>query len=260
MASDGDALIRSVCEFPDDHTPRLALADWWRENGRESRAEFVRLQFEFDALPGRDKACPYAREYLSPGPRAGAVPRWETGACRCRGCRAAAELHSHLTDSLSLWAAYPGVPGARTDHTDAREWAESGGAFRVLWQLGFAHAVACPAAEWLRAAGHLLWVPACGRCGGTGGRVSGGATRGRVTCPGCGGTGRNPAPCPPTAHPIRRVALTTEPRSAGRVDDFALRKMGPGETWRSYRWPGVRFVCPGEDAGAAWGKSPEQGG
>jgi uncharacterized protein (TIGR02996 family) len=41
-----DALLRAVCENPDDDTPRLVFADWLQENGNESdraRAEFIRI-------------------------------------------------------------------------------------------------------------------------------------------------------------------------------------------------------------------------
>jgi uncharacterized protein (TIGR02996 family) len=39
-----DALLRAVCENPDDDTPRLVYADWLQENGEEARAEFIRVQ------------------------------------------------------------------------------------------------------------------------------------------------------------------------------------------------------------------------
>jgi uncharacterized protein (TIGR02996 family) len=41
-----DALLRAVCENPDDDTPRLVFADWLQENGEEPRAEFIRVQIE----------------------------------------------------------------------------------------------------------------------------------------------------------------------------------------------------------------------
>ncbi|MBY0460810.1 MAG: TIGR02996 domain-containing protein [Gemmataceae bacterium] len=42
-----EALLRAVCENPDDDTPRLVFADWLQENGDEhdqARAEFIRAQ------------------------------------------------------------------------------------------------------------------------------------------------------------------------------------------------------------------------
>ena len=47
-----DALLRAVCENPDDDTPRLVYADWLQENGEEERAEFIRVQ----VLMARTKA------------------------------------------------------------------------------------------------------------------------------------------------------------------------------------------------------------
>jgi uncharacterized protein (TIGR02996 family) len=41
-----EALLRAVCENPDDDTPRLVFADWLQEYGDEARAEFIRLQIQ----------------------------------------------------------------------------------------------------------------------------------------------------------------------------------------------------------------------
>lgn len=46
MTSDGDALLRAICENPAEDTPRLIYADWLQENGKPERAEFIRLQCE----------------------------------------------------------------------------------------------------------------------------------------------------------------------------------------------------------------------
>src|SRR5215470_6975433 len=50
-----EALLRAVCENPDDDTPRLVFADWLQENGDEARAEFIRLQIEIANLPDGQK-------------------------------------------------------------------------------------------------------------------------------------------------------------------------------------------------------------
>ncbi|MCI0700590.1 MAG: TIGR02996 domain-containing protein [Planctomycetia bacterium] len=41
-----EALLKAICENPDDDTPRLVFADWLQENGDEARAEFIRAQIE----------------------------------------------------------------------------------------------------------------------------------------------------------------------------------------------------------------------
>ena len=46
MTSDGEALLRAICENPQEDTPRLVYADWLDENDQPERAEFIRLQCE----------------------------------------------------------------------------------------------------------------------------------------------------------------------------------------------------------------------
>src|SRR5262249_51568994 len=49
LSADEAALLRAVCDNPDEDTPRLVYADWLDEQGGESRtarAEFIRLQVE----------------------------------------------------------------------------------------------------------------------------------------------------------------------------------------------------------------------
>lgn len=42
------AFLRAICEDPFDDTPRLIYADWLEENGRAERAEFIRVQVEWE--------------------------------------------------------------------------------------------------------------------------------------------------------------------------------------------------------------------
>ncbi len=57
-----DALLRAICDNPDDDTPRLVIADWLQEHGEDERAEFIRLQIVLahgnadSALLEREKA------------------------------------------------------------------------------------------------------------------------------------------------------------------------------------------------------------
>lgn len=44
--SERDALLRAICDNPDDDTARLVFADWLQEHGDEERAEFIRLQIQ----------------------------------------------------------------------------------------------------------------------------------------------------------------------------------------------------------------------
>lgn len=49
-------------------------------DGRKERAEFIRVQVEFAALPEPDQGCPFLDDY-GHNP-----PRWREGRCQCRGC------------------------------------------------------------------------------------------------------------------------------------------------------------------------------
>jgi uncharacterized protein (TIGR02996 family) len=61
--NDREALLRAICENPEDDTPRLVFADWLQEHGEEERAEFIRLQIELAGLPeGQKKQKRQVRE------------------------------------------------------------------------------------------------------------------------------------------------------------------------------------------------------
>jgi uncharacterized protein (TIGR02996 family) len=49
--TDRDALLRAICENPDDDAPRLVYADWLDEHGDPEQAEFIRLQLELSPVP-----------------------------------------------------------------------------------------------------------------------------------------------------------------------------------------------------------------
>ena len=43
-----DAFLAAILAAPEDDTPRLIFADWLEEDGDPARAEFIRLQIEYD--------------------------------------------------------------------------------------------------------------------------------------------------------------------------------------------------------------------
>jgi uncharacterized protein (TIGR02996 family) len=49
--TDHDALLRAICESPDDDTPRLIYADFLEDAGEAERAAFVRAQVELARTP-----------------------------------------------------------------------------------------------------------------------------------------------------------------------------------------------------------------
>lgn len=48
---DSAALLRTICERPDDDFARLVFADWLEEGGETERSEFIRVQIELAKLP-----------------------------------------------------------------------------------------------------------------------------------------------------------------------------------------------------------------
>jgi uncharacterized protein (TIGR02996 family) len=49
--TDRDALMRAICDSPDDDAPRLVYADWLDENGDPRQAEFIREHIAIGKLP-----------------------------------------------------------------------------------------------------------------------------------------------------------------------------------------------------------------
>jgi uncharacterized protein (TIGR02996 family) len=48
--TDREALLRAVCENPEDDLPRLVFADWLEDHDEPERARFIRVQVEFAQL------------------------------------------------------------------------------------------------------------------------------------------------------------------------------------------------------------------
>ncbi len=53
--TDRDALLRAICENPDDDAPRLIYADWLDEHGDPRQAEFIRVQIELARIPEHER-------------------------------------------------------------------------------------------------------------------------------------------------------------------------------------------------------------
>jgi uncharacterized protein (TIGR02996 family) len=63
MLTPHDALYRTVCDFPDDDTPRLAFADYVEECGDPLRAAFIRTQVELARVPEYDPLWVKCRQF-----------------------------------------------------------------------------------------------------------------------------------------------------------------------------------------------------
>lgn len=81
-----EGLLAAVLENPDDDLPRLALCDWWEENGQHDRAAFTRRQL---LAAGEGKWClrpsvvSTRHSPQHPGTTRHAAPRYR---CRCQHC------------------------------------------------------------------------------------------------------------------------------------------------------------------------------
>jgi uncharacterized protein (TIGR02996 family) len=53
--TDEAALVAAVLAAPEDDAPRLVLADWYQEHGREDRAAFIRMHIALHRAAGRRK-------------------------------------------------------------------------------------------------------------------------------------------------------------------------------------------------------------
>src|SRR5208282_4785763 len=83
MTTDGDALLHTIIDHPDDDMPRLVYADWLEENGQAERAEFTRLKIGLEGETGDKRnemeqragqlLRQHRREWLAP------LPQEETG-------------------------------------------------------------------------------------------------------------------------------------------------------------------------------------
>ena len=65
MTNDGDLLLRAVLEQPDEDAPRLAYADWLKENGEprgHERGEYIRYALNYDWHARENDGDPYGAD------------------------------------------------------------------------------------------------------------------------------------------------------------------------------------------------------
>lgn len=114
----------------------------------------------------------------------------------------------------------------------------------LVFRRGFLESVTCTAADWLAHADAVHWHPsqtvACPECkGGKGIGHFSGIDYG--PCPTCSREGIISRPCPPTAHPVREVTLTTFPEtyqskeSGDPIVGRWLHRLTDGTRWFT-RW------------------------
>src|SRR5262245_14679240 len=104
------SLVRAIIAQPDDDLPRLALADWLEEHGRQGPAELIRTQIELARLPEADERRPallgrkaylLARHSKELGrPLRKLAQRWEFRRGCVEGVKLPAEQFLHKADDL----------------------------------------------------------------------------------------------------------------------------------------------------------------
>ncbi len=144
------ALLAAVLDDYDDDLPRLALADWWEENGQDERAEFVRVQVALAALPAWVPGRPNEQGFISHG-----VPNARVAALRRRE---RALLETPHCPSCPGWLkrAIVGLPGKIpvSHHNPPHVTVGAGDSYEgppkeYHLRRGFVAAVTCTAADWL---------------------------------------------------------------------------------------------------------------
>ena len=168
------AFIRAICTEPANDTPRLVYAGWLQENGEEDRAEFIRTQIAGGLATLR-------LTWLTPFEAFFGCQPHQCGRVAQKGAAWAHNLESNR---------------------------------RLTFTRGFVSAITCTAGDWLAHADALVWrseqSKPCPECEGTR-TIGDGGRRGDLGCPKCNSASSIPRPCPPTAQPIERVTLTTDP-------------------------------------------------
>lgn len=207
--TDGEAILRTILDNPDDDAPRLVYADWLDEHGQEEAAEFIRVQVEL------------ARS-----------PRWEYAECKVCGATPNEEGYiNHGRGCYVLDSDGGGSEGAAETEryielsTRERELLNAGwrrlapdfpllmtngfldiiaGHANVTFHRGFVERITCTASDWLAHADAIR-----------------------------------------AAHPVRAVTLTAWPEIATWYDE-SESSTHPAPVLRSLgvMYPGIEFMLP----------------
>lgn len=124
-------LVNAINDAPDDDAPRLAAADWFRENGAADRADFIEVQVAWDKLP----VCFSCQG--NPGWRATAIREKQVrpGLYPCDHCprNGLVVREEQLLDvaAAEFWAEFPGC---------VTDW---------WWVRGFVEKIRLPGDDWV---------------------------------------------------------------------------------------------------------------
>lgn len=121
------ALLRAICQRPDDTQARLVFADWCEDNGQEARAEFVRAQVEFENWRS---IC----------------ANHDSQRSKCPGCVLRRRSHAIIHESVTYGHMNP---------KPKRGWLWAGERLQIMYpcaytyRCGFVEDVECHSSEWL---------------------------------------------------------------------------------------------------------------
>lgn len=133
LPATGSALLRTICERPEDDCARLVFADWLEEQGEGERAEFVRVQVAVE--PWRSICAHH-----------------DGGRTKCPGCvlrRRERELLHHIGHWHAWTASIPttdAIANLDTPPNVERDWSPR---WWVRFRRGFIASVRTTAALWL---------------------------------------------------------------------------------------------------------------
>lgn len=177
--SDKKDLLRAICEYPKEDTPRLMYADWLEERGEDydrDRAEFIRLQIELARPCG--KCDPKTRKVFTRGPYdpigADVYPNGYFD--NCDACGEGCTKEKRVDDLLS-W--------------NGSEWLREVGLHHPMLSAGFelpTGAFDRGFVNWLRCTAAVFYGATCGVCRG-GGELTQNLRTPPKKCYVCGGMG-----------------------------------------------------------------------
>lgn len=204
------ALLAAVCAAPGDDLPRLVLADWLEEHGKEERSEFIRVQCELAHFGEDDlkEQKPHWIPVCEPGYR-----RWE----RAQALRRRERKLVNLKQPRREWFNVPPPLVLKFDTIG-----DHPGTFAIV-RRGFVAEVRCRLAEWCGGA--------CDDCDGTGRDAS--LPDADWTCRKCSGTGRTTGIGPRLVreHPVEVVRVVD--RVAANIDSPMKFAWHTATEWRN---------------------------
>lgn len=256
-------LMRAICEFPAEDTPRLEYADAMDELHERAteRAEFIRVQIELTKTPKMLPPGQLVWSGASENPVIVGLTIHDTENPKWAG------LYKREDE---LWGY--GEPGSwsvddplafpysiRCIETETISKSTATHDPIVIYRRGFPSSITCTAQDWLTHADAIYWHPEmvvkCDNCDGRGETrfCDAAGDMDDEPCLKCGGSlrggykrgdGRMSAPFVAVTQPITEVTLTDFLAPGGNCwNEFKFYNKG-NRVWNTPRWQNIAFHCP----------------